>query len=146
MATGGTDTHLMTADPAPFGVDARTARGRLAAAGLVLDTCALPARRTRADCASAGCLTTQGMGETEMVRIAGLSAGVLRTAGKASSTRRSAGTGGQISAVSALGRGRCIRHSITCNHRRYPDVPNHMRASLVCGAEMASETCGGARA
>ncbi len=42
ITTGGTDTHLLTADPAPLGVDGRTARGRLAAAGMVLDTCALP--------------------------------------------------------------------------------------------------------
>jgi glycine hydroxymethyltransferase len=32
----------VTADPAPLGVDGRTARGRLAAAGMVLDCCALP--------------------------------------------------------------------------------------------------------
>lgn len=37
VTTGGTDTHLITADPAPLGVDGRTARGRLAAAGMVLD-------------------------------------------------------------------------------------------------------------
>ena len=42
VTTGGTDTHLITADPAPLGVDGRTARGRLAAAGMVLDCCALP--------------------------------------------------------------------------------------------------------
>lgn len=33
LTTGGTDTHLITADPAPLGVDGRTARARLAAAG-----------------------------------------------------------------------------------------------------------------
>ena len=42
VTTGGTDTHLITVDPAPLGVDGRTARGRLAAAGMVLDCCALP--------------------------------------------------------------------------------------------------------
>ncbi|MET9505408.1 serine hydroxymethyltransferase [Streptomyces sp. NPDC006622] len=86
VTTGGTDTHLITADPAPLGVDGRTARGRLAAAGLVLDCCALPhggaagaapadARGLRLGTAA---VTTQGMGETEMARIAQLMAGVLR--------------------------------------------------------------------
>ncbi|CAM5685596.1 Serine hydroxymethyltransferase OS=Streptomyces fumanus OX=67302 GN=glyA PE=3 SV=1 [Streptomyces fumanus] len=48
VTTGGTDTHLLTVDPAPLGVDGRTARGRLAAAGLVLDCCALPHPDARA--------------------------------------------------------------------------------------------------
>ncbi|AJE42532.1 serine hydroxymethyltransferase [Streptomyces nodosus] len=78
ITTGGTDTHLLTLDPAPLGVDGRTARGRLAAAGVVLDTCALPhgdARGLRLGTAAA---TTQGMGEAEMAYIAELFASVLR--------------------------------------------------------------------
>ncbi len=71
ITTGGTDTHLITADTAPLGLDARTARGRLAAAGIVLDTCALPcpdapldpaARRTGIRLGTAA-VTTQGMGD-----------------------------------------------------------------------------------
>ncbi|WP_190201061.1 serine hydroxymethyltransferase [Streptomyces djakartensis] len=78
VTTGGTDTHLITADPAPLGVDGRTARGRLAAAGLVLDCCALPHGDARGLRLGTAAITTQGMGEAEMARIAELLAGVLR--------------------------------------------------------------------
>ncbi|MET7699474.1 MULTISPECIES: serine hydroxymethyltransferase [unclassified Streptomyces] len=78
ITTGGTDTHLLAADPAPLGVDGRTARGRLAAAGMVLDTCALPHGDARGLRLGAAALTTQGMGEAEMVRVAALFAAVLR--------------------------------------------------------------------
>ncbi|MGX5212591.1 serine hydroxymethyltransferase [Streptomyces violaceus] len=78
VTTGGTDTHLITADPAPLGVDGRTARGRLAAAGLVLDCCALPHGDARGLRLGTAAVTTQGMGEAEMTRIAKLLAGVLR--------------------------------------------------------------------
>ncbi|ARF57427.1 serine hydroxymethyltransferase [Streptomyces gilvosporeus] len=96
IGTGGTDTHLITADPAPLGVDARTARGRLAAAGIVLDTCALPCaeedapspgppykrapRRSGLRLGTAA-VTTQGMGEAEMERIADLIVAALREDG-----------------------------------------------------------------
>ncbi|BAC70619.1 serine hydroxymethyltransferase [Streptomyces avermitilis] len=78
ITTGGTDTHLLTVDPAPLGVEGRTARGRLAAAGMVLDTCALPHGDARGLRLGTAALTTQGMGETEMARVAKLFAGVLR--------------------------------------------------------------------
>ncbi|MEV6613376.1 serine hydroxymethyltransferase [Streptomyces sp. NPDC051051] len=78
VTTGGTDTHLITADPAPLGVDGRAARGRLAAAGMVLDCCALPHADLRGLRLGTAAVTTQGMGETEMARIAKLMAGVLR--------------------------------------------------------------------
>ncbi|MFE1289158.1 serine hydroxymethyltransferase [Streptomyces sp. NPDC058751] len=78
VTTGGTDTHLLVADPAPLGVDGRTARGRLAAAGMVLDTCALPHGDTRGLRLGTAALTTQGMGEPEMARVAALFSGVLR--------------------------------------------------------------------
>ncbi|MFC9286790.1 serine hydroxymethyltransferase [Streptomyces sp. NPDC057052] len=78
VTTGGTDTHLITADPVPLGVDGRTARGRLAAAGMVLDCCALPHADLRGLRLGTAAVTTQGMGETEMARIAKLMAGVLR--------------------------------------------------------------------
>ncbi|GAA3799651.1 serine hydroxymethyltransferase [Streptomyces phyllanthi] len=78
VTTGGTDTHLVAADPAPLGVDGRTARGRLAAAGMVLDTCALPHGDARGLRLGTAALTTQGMGELEMARIAALFAAVLR--------------------------------------------------------------------
>ncbi|MFF4490999.1 serine hydroxymethyltransferase [Streptomyces sp. NPDC001544] len=78
VTTGGTDTHLITADPGPLGVDGRTARGRLAAAGMVLDCCVLPHGDARGLRLGTAAVTTQGMGELEMARIAKLVAGVLR--------------------------------------------------------------------
>lgn len=78
VTTGGTDTHLLTFDPAPLGVDGRSARGRLAAAGLVLDTCALPHPDVRGLRLGTAAVTTQGMGEAEMARIAVLFAAALR--------------------------------------------------------------------
>lgn len=85
VTTGGTDTHLVTADPAPLGFDGRAARGRLAAAGLVLDCCALPHADTRGLRLGTAAVTTQGMAEKEMARIAALLAGVVR--GEAESAR-----------------------------------------------------------
>ncbi|MCX4983487.1 serine hydroxymethyltransferase [Streptomyces sp. NBC_00572] len=78
LTTGGTDTHLITADPAPLGVDGRTARSRLAAAGMVLDTCALPYGEGRGIRLGTAALTTQGMGAPEMARIAALFTAALR--------------------------------------------------------------------
>jgi glycine hydroxymethyltransferase len=78
VTTGGTDTHLITADPAPLGVDGRTARGRLAAAGMVLDCCALPHADARGLRLGTAAVTTQGMREEEMAQIAKLITGVLR--------------------------------------------------------------------
>ncbi|KPI29728.1 Serine hydroxymethyltransferase [Actinobacteria bacterium OV320] len=86
VTTGGTDTHLITVDPAPLGVDGRTARGLLAAAGMVLDCCPLPhvsgtdvvASHARGLRLGTAALTTQGMGEEQMGRIAALLAGGLR--------------------------------------------------------------------
>ncbi|MEU1306438.1 serine hydroxymethyltransferase [Streptomyces shenzhenensis] len=80
VTTGGTDTHLITVDPAPLGVDGRTARGRLAAAGLVLDCCALPHGDARGLRLGTAAVTTQGMREAELDRIGALLAEVLRGA------------------------------------------------------------------
>ncbi|MGX1755984.1 serine hydroxymethyltransferase [Streptomyces lydicus] len=93
VTTGGTDTHLITVDTAPRGLDARTARGRLAAAGIVLDTCALPCaevpgevapRRTGLRLGTAA-VTTQGMGEAEMTAVAELIVAALEEDGTARS-------------------------------------------------------------
>lgn len=77
ITTGGTDTHLITADPAPLGLDGAGTRGRLAAAGIVLDTCALPYGDQRGIRLGTAAVTTQGMGEAEMSRIAELFAAAL---------------------------------------------------------------------
>ncbi|MER6123911.1 serine hydroxymethyltransferase [Streptomyces sp. NPDC001795] len=87
VTTGGTDTHLLTADPAPLGVDGRTARRQLAAAGMVLDTCALPHGDARGLRLGTAALTTQGMGEAEMARVAALFAAVLRDEVEAKAAR-----------------------------------------------------------
>ncbi|MFG2145792.1 serine hydroxymethyltransferase [Streptomyces sp. NPDC048696] len=78
LVTGGTDTHLVLADPAPLGADGRGARGRLAGAGIVLDTCALPYDDARGIRLGTAAVTTQGMGEAEMARIAVLFSAALR--------------------------------------------------------------------
>ncbi|MFB7370361.1 serine hydroxymethyltransferase [Streptomyces sp. NPDC056222] len=78
VTTGGTDTHLITADPAPLGIEGRTARMRLAAAGMVLDTCALPYGDGRGIRLGTAAVTTQGMGAREMARIAALFTIALR--------------------------------------------------------------------
>jgi glycine hydroxymethyltransferase len=54
------------------------ARGLLAAAGMVLDCCALPHDHARGLRLGTAAVTTQGMGEQEMTRVAALLAGVLR--------------------------------------------------------------------
>ncbi|MET9292426.1 serine hydroxymethyltransferase [Streptomyces sp. NPDC003077] len=83
VTTGGTDTHLITADPAPLGLDGATARRRCAAAGITLDTCALPdagdspARRTGLRMGTAA-MTTQGMTEPEAARVGALIVSALR--------------------------------------------------------------------
>ncbi|MFE3016002.1 serine hydroxymethyltransferase [Streptomyces sp. NPDC059256] len=81
VLTGGTDTHLIGADSTPLGRDGRTARARLSAAGLVLDTCALPHGGARGIRLGTAAVTTQGMGEREMARIAALFALALRDEG-----------------------------------------------------------------
>ncbi|MFF9164587.1 serine hydroxymethyltransferase [Streptomyces longwoodensis] len=78
VTTGGTDTHLITADPAPLGVDGRTARGLLAGAGIVLECCALPHADLRGLRLGTAAVTTQGMREEQMTAVATLVARVLR--------------------------------------------------------------------
>ncbi|MFF8844536.1 serine hydroxymethyltransferase [Streptomyces sp. NPDC015127] len=82
VLTGGTDTHIVGADPAALGVDGRTARGRLAAAGMVLDTCALPYGDGRGIRLGTAAVTTQGMGRPEMARIASLFAQAIQEDGR----------------------------------------------------------------
>ncbi|WP_299529046.1 serine hydroxymethyltransferase [uncultured Streptomyces sp.] len=86
VVTGGTDTHLVVADPSPLGVGAGRARDRLAAAGLVLDTCALAHEPARTVAGGDGrglrlgtaAVTTQGMDAADMARIAVLCGAVVR--------------------------------------------------------------------
>jgi glycine hydroxymethyltransferase len=84
VTTGGTDTHIIVADPAPLGVDGRTARMRLAAAGMVLDTCALPYGDARGIRLGTAAVTTQGMDDGDMARIAALFGAAVREPGDVS--------------------------------------------------------------
>ncbi|MET8702812.1 serine hydroxymethyltransferase [Kitasatospora sp. NPDC058032] len=75
--TGGTDTHLVTADVGALGVSGAEAERRCAAAGLLLGKCALPYDEAPPSEASGirlgtGTVTSQGMGEAELEEIAGL--------------------------------------------------------------------------
>ncbi|THA70394.1 serine hydroxymethyltransferase [Streptomyces sp. A0958] len=81
VTTGGTDTHLIVADPAPLGVDGPTARARLAAAGIVLDTCALPHGDARGIRLGTAAVTTQGLDERDMARLAVLIGAAVRGEG-----------------------------------------------------------------
>uniref|UniRef100_A0AAU3GWH4 Serine hydroxymethyltransferase n=1 Tax=Streptomyces sp. NBC_01401 TaxID=2903854 RepID=A0AAU3GWH4_9ACTN len=78
VTTDGTDTHVVVADPGPLGVDGRTARERLMAAGMVLDTCALPYGDARGIRLGTAAVTTQGMDEDDMARIAELFGAAVR--------------------------------------------------------------------
>ncbi|MFI1245485.1 serine hydroxymethyltransferase [Streptomyces anulatus] len=84
VTTGGTDTHIVVADPAPLGIDGRTARERLAAAGVVLDTCALPYGDARGIRLGTAAVTTQGMDDGDMARIAALFGAAVREPGDVS--------------------------------------------------------------
>ncbi|WP_338932148.1 serine hydroxymethyltransferase [Streptomyces netropsis] len=87
VTTGGTDTHLITAHLGGLAPDAAAARGRLAAAGIVLDTCGLPYGTTRGLRLGTAAVTTQGMGEAEMGRLAALMRTALRGDGPGGAVR-----------------------------------------------------------
>lgn len=91
VTTGGTDTHLVVVDPAPLGVDGRTARDRLMAAGMVLDTCALPHGDARGLRLGTAAVTTQGMDEADMARIAALFGAAVREGDDAGRLRAEVG-------------------------------------------------------
>lgn len=77
VCTGGTDTHLITADVSPFGVTGLQARGRCAAAGIVVDKYTLPYDDEPCSTGSGirigtAAVTSQGMGTAEMPQVAAL--------------------------------------------------------------------------
>lgn len=83
IATGGTDTHLITADVTPLGANGLQARGRCIAAGIVLDKHALPFDNQPCSVGSGirlgtAAVTTQGMGAGEMAMVAKLVARAIR--------------------------------------------------------------------
>ena len=83
IVTGGTDTHMITADVSSLGMSGVQARGRCAAAGIVLDKYAPPyAARPGDECSGirlgTAAITTQGMRDTEMAQVAALIGRALR--------------------------------------------------------------------
>ncbi|GAA2132028.1 serine hydroxymethyltransferase [Kitasatospora kazusensis] len=80
--TGGTDTHLVTADVSPLGVTGVEAERRCAAAGLMLGKCALPydpapAAETSGIRLGTGAVVAQGMGESELAEVGELITALL---------------------------------------------------------------------
>ncbi|MFC1429881.1 serine hydroxymethyltransferase [Streptacidiphilus sp. N1-3] len=86
--TGGTDTHLVTADARPLRLTGREVEQRCERVGLLLGTCAVPFDQAPPTSASgvrlgtAG-VTTQGMGQAEMNELAVLVGRAVRAAGSA---------------------------------------------------------------
>jgi glycine hydroxymethyltransferase len=85
--TGGTDTHLVTADARPLGLTGREAERRCEAAGVLLGRCAVPFEDAPPASASGvrlgtACVTTQGMGQRQMDEIAVLVGRALRAPGE----------------------------------------------------------------
>jgi glycine hydroxymethyltransferase len=83
ISTGGTDTHLITANVSPLGATGAQARGWCAAAGIVLDKHTLPYDPEPSSVGSGirlgtAAVTTQGMGTDEMPQVAGLIARAVR--------------------------------------------------------------------
>ncbi|HVK19830.1 MAG TPA: serine hydroxymethyltransferase [Actinokineospora sp.] len=81
--SGGTDTHLALLDVRPLGVTGAEAEARCDAARITLNKNAVPYDPAPPTVASgirigSPCVTTQGMGETEMAEIARLIGGAVR--------------------------------------------------------------------
>jgi len=83
VVSGGTDNHLLLVDLRPFGVTGKVAQEALDRAGITCNKNAIPFDPESAFVTSGirlgtAALTTTGMGEPEMGRVAGLIAQVLR--------------------------------------------------------------------
>ncbi|MHA6762908.1 serine hydroxymethyltransferase [Streptacidiphilus sp. PAMC 29251] len=85
--TGGTDTHLVTADARPLRLSGREVEQRCEAVGLLLGKCAVPfdeapPAATSGIRSGTACVTTQGMGQTQMNELAVLIGRALRAEGE----------------------------------------------------------------
>ncbi|WP_037572795.1 serine hydroxymethyltransferase [Phaeacidiphilus oryzae] len=83
--TGGTDTHLVTADLRGLGITGREAELRAERAGILVGRCAVPHDPAPPSAAAGirmgtGCVTTQGMTPDRMPRVAELLAAALADA------------------------------------------------------------------
>jgi glycine hydroxymethyltransferase len=94
--TGGTDTHLVTADARGLGLTGRDIEVACESAGLLVGRCAVPFDDAP-PAAAAGvrlgtaCVTSQGMGPAEMVQIGGLVGRVVRGGPEGASVGRAVG-------------------------------------------------------
>ncbi|MEZ0090538.1 serine hydroxymethyltransferase [Streptacidiphilus sp. EB129] len=84
LLTGGTDTHLVTADARPLGRTGHEVERACEAAGLLLGTCAVPFEDVPPVQSSGvrlgtACVTTQGMGGAEMAALADLVGRAVRS-------------------------------------------------------------------
>ncbi|MGF1432154.1 serine hydroxymethyltransferase [Kitasatospora sp. LaBMicrA B282] len=91
--TGGTDTHLVTADVAPLGLTGAQAERRCAAAGLMLGKCAVPfdpapAAETSGIRLGTGTAAALGLGPAELAEVGRLIGGVLGGAAPAAAGQR----------------------------------------------------------
>ncbi|GAA4592454.1 glycine hydroxymethyltransferase [Actinoplanes octamycinicus] len=108
--TGGTDTHLAVLDLRELGVSGREAEARCAAAGIALNKNPVPYDPAKPAVASgirvgAPGVTSQGMGEAEMRRVAELIGVAVRCDPE---------TAGGVSRLAA------VREEVTCLVRRFP--------------------------
>ena len=88
LLTGGTDTHLVTADARGLGLTGREAERRCEAAGLLVGHCAVPFDEVPPAEAcgvrlGTACVTTRGMGPEQMAELAALLGRALRSDGGA---------------------------------------------------------------
>ncbi len=92
IVSGGTDNHLMLVDLRPFGITGKVAQQALDDAGITLNKNTIP-NDPESPFVTSGlrigtpAVTTAGMGEGEMVEIAGLIVRVLKAIGDESVTR-----------------------------------------------------------
>jgi glycine hydroxymethyltransferase len=91
--TGGTDTHLVTADVAPLGLTGLEAERRCAAAGLMLGKCAIPydpapAAETSGIRLGTGAVAAQGMDEEGFAELGELLVAALTGADPANAGSR----------------------------------------------------------
>jgi glycine hydroxymethyltransferase len=83
--TGGTDTHLVTADLRDLGITGREAELRAERSGILVGRCAVPYDSAPPAAGAGirmgtGCVSSQGMTPDQMPRLAGLLAAALRDA------------------------------------------------------------------
>jgi len=93
LVSGGTDNHLILADLSPLGITGKAAQEALDAVGIVVNKNMIPFDRQKATVTSGirigtPCVTTRGMKESQMIKIAELIARCLKHLGESSEDLR----------------------------------------------------------